>query len=51
MSNSNGTAAAADAERGEYGVVPLNEPSNDAAELKKAAATAPPVGFANHPGV
>lgn len=34
----------------EYGQVPLHEPSQDAAEMKKAAATAPPAGIMNHPG-
>lgn len=48
---SSSAAKASLEERGEYGQVPLHEPSDDAAEVKKAAATAPPPGFANHPGM
>lgn len=36
-------------ERGEYNAVPLHD-TEDAAEVKKAAATAPPPGLGSHPG-
>jgi hypothetical protein len=51
MSSGNGLSSNPNAEeRGEYGQVSLQEPSEDVAEIKKAAATAPPAGLLNHPG-
>ena len=38
-------------ERREYSQIPLQEPSEDVAEIKKAAATAPYAGIMNHPGM
>ena len=50
-SNGIGVSSNANAEeRGEFGRVSLQEPSNDVAEIKKAAATASSGGILNHPG-
>ncbi|KAF8316750.1 putative Golgi GDP-mannose transporter [Clavulina sp. PMI_390] len=51
MSGAPPAANASAEERGEYNQVPLHEPTEDAAEIKKAAATAPPPSLASHPAL